>query len=97
MAIAMSDRMRCDLGPAFMVCGVAARPQAHLYVRRSTKMNQRKLWRLRDEHRWLESRIRQELRRPQPDAYVVLDLKRRKLRVKDEIFLAEAGLVPVRA
>lgn len=60
-------------------------------------MNHHRLWRLRSEHRWLENRIRQELRKPRPDSYLILDLKRRKLRVKDEIFLAEAGLVPVRA
>lgn len=59
-------------------------------------MNHHRLWRLREEHRALDRRIRQELRRPRPDIDLIHDLKRRKLRVKDEIFLAEAGLVPVR-
>lgn len=60
-------------------------------------MNHHRLWRLREEHRALDRLIRQEMRRPRPNADLIHDLKRRKLRVKDEIFLAEAGLVPVRA
>lgn len=51
--------------------------------------------RLRNQHRWLERRIGEELRRPVPDAFVIQDLKRRKLEVKDELFLAEAGLAPL--
>jgi hypothetical protein len=59
-------------------------------------MDHHRIWRLRNQHRWLEQRITSELRRPDADAFVVQDLKRRKLQTKDELFLAEAGLVPVR-
>lgn len=55
-----------------------------------------RIWRLRNHHRWLEHRIREEQRKASPDAFVIQDLKRRKLQVKDELFLAESGLVPVR-
>jgi hypothetical protein len=58
-------------------------------------MNYR-LSRLRNEHRWLEEQLRAELRRPEPDTLVIQDLKRRKLQVRDEIFMAEAGLAPLR-
>ena len=53
------------------------------------------VWRLRNRHRELERMIRDEQRRPKPDAALIHDLKRRKLQVKDELFMAEAGLVPV--
>ncbi len=59
-------------------------------------MNHHRIWRLRNHHRWLEQRIREEQRKANPDAFVIQDLKRRKLQVKDELFLAEAGLAPVR-
>ncbi|MFN9847483.1 MAG: YdcH family protein [Phenylobacterium sp.] len=59
-------------------------------------MNPSRIWRLRNHHRWLEDRIRQEQRRPQPDALTVAELKRQKLMVKDELFLAEAGLASAR-
>lgn len=55
-------------------------------------MNQNRIWRLRNHHRWLEGRLYDEQRRPRPDALVLQDLKRQKLLVKDELFLAEAGL-----
>lgn len=58
-------------------------------------MTHHRIWRLRNKHRELDRLIRQELRRPDPDALAVQDLKRRKLQVKDELFLAEAGLAPV--
>lgn len=58
-------------------------------------MNHHRIWRLRSLHRELERLIREERRRLQPDALIIQDLKRRKLRVKDELFMAEAGLVPV--
>lgn len=58
-------------------------------------MTHHQIWRLRNQHRWLEQRIREEQRKTQPDAFVIQDLKRRKLQVKDELFLAEAGLTPV--
>ncbi|MCR5873055.1 YdcH family protein [Phenylobacterium sp. J426] len=54
-----------------------------------------KVWRLRNRHRELERMIRDEQRKPEPNAALVQDLKRRKLQVKDELFMAEAGLVPV--
>jgi hypothetical protein len=60
-------------------------------------MNPSRVWRLRNHHRWLEDRIRQELRRPSPDALTISELKRQKLMVKDELFLAEAGLAPARS
>ncbi|MCR5876866.1 YdcH family protein [Phenylobacterium sp. J426] len=53
-----------------------------------------KVWRLRNRHRELERMIRDEQRRPEPNAALIQDLKRRKLQVKDELFMAEAGLVP---
>lgn len=52
------------------------------------------IWRLRTRHRDLERIIRDEERRPEPDAALIQDLKRRKLKVKDELFMAEAGLAP---
>ncbi len=60
-------------------------------------MNHHRIWRLRNLHRELEQMIRHEQRKPRPDALIVQDLKRRKLQVKDELFMAEAGLVPVTA
>lgn len=54
-----------------------------------------KVWRLRNRHRELERIIRDEQRRPSPDVALIQTLKRRKLQVKDELFMAEAGLVPV--
>ena len=50
-----------------------------------------RIWRLRNRHRWLDQRLREEIRRPAPDALAIQDLKRRKLQVKDELFVAEAG------
>jgi len=60
-------------------------------------MTHHRIWRLRDQHRELERMIRDEQRRPDPDALRIQDLKRRKLQVKDELFMAQAGLVPVTA
>lgn len=59
-------------------------------------MNHHRIRRLRNHHRWLEQRLHEEARRPQPDVFLIQDLKRQKLQVKDELFLAEAGLAPVR-
>jgi hypothetical protein len=58
-------------------------------------MDHTQLLRLRDQHRWLEQELRTELKRPEPDHLVIQDLKRRKLQIKDDIFLARAGLEPV--
>jgi hypothetical protein len=58
-------------------------------------MNYRHISRLRAQHRELEILLREEQRRPHPNALAIQDLKRRKLQVKDEIFIAEAGLAPV--
>ena len=55
-------------------------------------MNRNRIWRLQNHHRWLEQRLHDERRRPIPDALVLQDLKRQKLLVKDELFLAESGL-----
>ncbi len=57
-------------------------------------MNQDRVWRLQNHHRWLEQRLREESRRLNPDAFIVRDLKRKKLMVKDELFLAEAQIEP---
>src|SRR3989344_5464792 len=56
-------------------------------------MNHHRIWRLRHRHRQLEQLIRREQAKPAPDQLAIQDLKRRKLQVKDELFLAEAGLV----
>ncbi|WP_293682861.1 YdcH family protein [uncultured Phenylobacterium sp.] len=58
-------------------------------------MNHHRIWRLRNLHRELKRLIREEDRRAIPDALILRDLKRRKLQVKDQLFMAEAGLVPV--
>lgn len=50
-----------------------------------------RIWRLRNRHRWLDQRLRVELKRPIPDAFAIQDLKRRKLQVKDELRIAEVG------
>ena len=44
---------------------------------------------LRSQHRSLEELIDQEISRPLPNMEVVNDLKRQKLRIKDEIVLLE--------
>jgi hypothetical protein len=44
---------------------------------------------LRTQHRSLEELIDQEISRPLPNMEVVNDLKRQKLRIKDEIVLLE--------
>ena len=41
---------------------------------------------LKQEHQSLEQAIEQEMYRPLPDTALIGDLKRRKLRIKDEIF-----------
>lgn len=38
-----------------------------------------------EEHKNLEDRIAEERRRPMPDSVLLSDLKRQKLRIKDEI------------
>lgn len=58
-------------------------------------MNHHRIWRLRSLRRELEQLIREERQKPNPDALVIQDLKRRKLQAKDELAMAEAGLVPV--
>jgi len=40
---------------------------------------------LRAEHRALELKIEEEVNRPQPDDFTIATLKKRKLRIKDEI------------
>lgn len=55
------------------------------------------VWRLRNQHRRLEEMLRAERKRSRPDPFVIQDLKRRKLQLKDALFLAECGLVPVMA
>ena len=48
------------------------------------------IWRLRNKRRALEQKLREQLKRPLPDTLVVQELKRQKLRLKDQIALAEA-------
>lgn len=60
-------------------------------------MNHSHVYLLRNQVRWLDHRIRQEMRRPQPDTWALQDLRRRKLALQDEIFMAENGLEPLRA
>ncbi len=57
-------------------------------------MNHIQIRRLRNHHRWLEQRLFEAQRRPIPDAFEIQELKRQRLQVKDELFLAEAGLAP---
>jgi hypothetical protein len=45
---------------------------------------------LRSRHRGLEEQIDHEISRPLPNMDMVHDLKRQKLRIKDEIALLEA-------
>ena len=44
---------------------------------------------LRSRHRSLEELLDQEIARPLPDTSAIADLKRQKLRIKDEIALLE--------
>ncbi len=44
---------------------------------------------LRTQHRSLEEMLDQEISRPLPNMDVVADLKRQKLRIKDELVLLE--------
>ena len=44
---------------------------------------------LRARHRSLEEAIDQEISRPMPNVEMLSDLKRQKLRIKDEIFSLE--------
>ncbi len=50
---------------------------------------------LKQEHQSIEQAIEQEMCRPLPDTALVGDLKRRKLRIKDEIFRISETLSPV--
>jgi hypothetical protein len=45
---------------------------------------------LNQQHRALERRIEEEQRRPSSDSNAIAELKRRKLRIKDEIARIEA-------
>lgn len=44
---------------------------------------------LRERHASLERAIEEENRRPRPDEDAIADLKRQKLRIKDEIYQLE--------
>ena len=48
---------------------------------------------LRSRHRSLEELIDQEVTRPLPNLDMVTDLKRQKLRIKDEIALLEHATI----
>lgn len=49
-----------------------------------------RIWRLRNKRRDVAQQLRAELKRPQPDTLVVQELKRLKLRLKDELARIEA-------
>lgn len=57
-------------------------------------MDHHRVWRLRALHRRLDQQIHEAQRQLSPDMLVIRDLKRRKLRVKDELDLLEAGRAP---
>lgn len=40
---------------------------------------------LREKHAWLERKLEEAIRRPAPDEALIRDLKRRKLKLKDEL------------
>lgn len=40
---------------------------------------------LQSKHAGLEAQLRQEMARPAPDAAMIQDLKKRKLRIKEEL------------
>lgn len=46
---------------------------------------------LKAKHQALESQIEEEENRPHPDDVTIHDLKKQKLRIKDEIAALEAG------
>jgi len=46
---------------------------------------QDRLTALKTKHAQLEEALADEFRRPLPDSYAINDLKRRKLRIKDEL------------
>lgn len=46
---------------------------------------------LRSEHAGLESAIEEELARPLPNAEILAELKRQKLRIKDELHRLDAA------
>lgn len=87
----MSDR-KGAMGPTN---ATPPAPRVHCASLSEEHMNHRLIGRLRNQHHQLEQMLRDELRRPRPDPLVIQDLKRRKLQVKDELFMAESGLIPV--
>jgi len=59
-------------------------------------MNHLQVRRLDNHCRWLDQRLNEVLRRPNPDAQEIQELRRQKLQVRDELFLAKAGLQSAR-
>lgn len=57
-----------------------------------SKITHPHLTRLEDEHAALDKSVRAEQMRPQPDAASVQDLKKRKLKLKEEIVAFRAQL-----
>ena len=49
-----------------------------------------RVWRLRNKRRDLDRKLREELKRPRPDSLAVQELKRLKLRLKDDLARLEA-------
>ena len=54
------------------------------------------IYNLRRKHRELDEEIRREARTPAPDSLRLQALKRRKMALRDEIAMREAGLAPLR-
>ncbi len=46
---------------------------------------------LKQKHASLESQLEEEENRPQPDDQIITELKRQKLRIKDELMRVEAS------
>jgi hypothetical protein len=61
----------------------------HLVTTGGAMSSQDRIEELRAQHRGLENTLDQEIHRPLPNLDVVTDLKRQKLRIKDEIVQLE--------
>lgn len=53
------------------------------------------LSRLKDELREIDRLLHEESRRAEPDRLVIRELQRQRMQIKDELFLARAGLRPL--
>jgi hypothetical protein len=55
-------------------------------------MSQDRIEELRAQHRSLETALNQEVNRPAPNPETITDLKRQKLRIKDQIVQLEHAI-----